>query len=308
MSETAELMANRWWRQGDGDFLESIAETILAIEARLAALEAANTSCRIAMTGVSVGGGGCGSAPTPEFVSFGVGGGGPTMMPTTTDGAVRPAVVRVGVGGGHDQEPKAVAHGGPFPSAVGESSRPVQSASETAAAGAGDTERESKPAASDGPGDGYRWVREGEVILASDEGEREVGVWGRVRHVMGLVCDEPCTYRRRIRPTVMEMRHALGVSRQDVARLTAERDAAHAERDAAIRERDEFKESWLSAADHATRLVSRRDAALAEVERHRMTQQERMILSSTPGTWTEMDWSRFLNAMMGYLDRTKEGE
>jgi hypothetical protein len=39
MSETAELMANRWWRQGDGDFLESIAETILAIEARLAALE-----------------------------------------------------------------------------------------------------------------------------------------------------------------------------------------------------------------------------------------------------------------------------
>ena len=59
-------------------------------------------------------------------------------------------------------------------------------------------------AASDGPGDGYRWVRENEVILASDEGEREAGVWGRVRYVMGQVCDEPCTYRRRITPATNE--------------------------------------------------------------------------------------------------------
>jgi uncharacterized small protein (DUF1192 family) len=62
--------------------------------------------------------------------------------------------------------------------------------------------------------------------------------------VIGRVCDEPGIYRRRITPaesvpddagrrlvagepmTVAEMRHALGVARHEIARLTAERDAA----------------------------------------------------------------------------------
>jgi hypothetical protein len=38
------------------------------------------------------------------------------------------------------------------------SSRSVQPATETAAAGAGDPEREGDPPASDGPGDGWRFV------------------------------------------------------------------------------------------------------------------------------------------------------
>jgi hypothetical protein len=98
--------------------------------------------------------------------------------------------------------------------ALEESSRPVQSAQETDAAASNDPVREGEPPASDGPGDGYRWVRAtwvratgpdrpGEVHGKEDECRDCLGIWRRVRHVIGRVCDEPCTYRRRITPAAI---------------------------------------------------------------------------------------------------------
>ncbi len=118
----------------------------------------------------------------------------------------------------------------------------------TAAAAANDPVREVKPAASDGPGDGYRWVRATEPDGPGEVHEEEdeylwCGNWRRVRLSIGQVCWEPGIYRRRITPaeavpddaarrlitgepmTVAEMRHALGVARQEIARLTAQWDA-----------------------------------------------------------------------------------
>jgi hypothetical protein len=85
-----------------------------------------------------------------------------------------------------------------------ESSRPVQPATETAAAASNDPVRDTE--ASDGPGDGWRWVKAtgpdgpGEVHGKEDECRDCLGIWRQVRHVIGRVCDEPCTYRRRITP------------------------------------------------------------------------------------------------------------
>jgi hypothetical protein len=133
-----------------------------------------------------------------------------------------------------------------------ESSRSVQPATETAAAAANDPVREGEPVASEGPGDGYRWVLAtgpdgpGEVHEEEDE-YLWCGNWRRVRLSIGLVCCEPGIFRRRVTPaesvpddagrrlvagepmTVAEMRHALGVARQEIARLAAERDTANQE-------------------------------------------------------------------------------
>jgi hypothetical protein len=74
----------------------------------------------------------------------------------------------------------------------------------TAAAASNDPVRDTE--ASDGPGDGWRWVKAtgpdgpGEVHGKEDECRDCLGIWRQVRHVIGRVCDEPCTYRRRITP------------------------------------------------------------------------------------------------------------
>ncbi len=162
----------------------------------------------------------------------------------------------------------------------------------TAAAAAGDPGREGEPAPSDGPGDGYRWVRAtgpdgpGEVHEEEDE-YLWCENWRRVRLSIGLVCCEPGIFRRRVTPaeavpddagrrlmagepmTVAEMRHALGVARQEIVRLAADLAAAR-----------------------------------AEVERHRMTMEERAILISTFGPLSSLSWQDFMHAMAKYLRRT----
>jgi hypothetical protein len=77
----------------------------------------------------------------------------------------------------------------------------------TAAAASNDPVRDTE--ASDGPGDGWRWVKAtgpdgpGEVHGKEDECRDCLGIWRQVRHVIGRVCDEPCTYRRRITPAAI---------------------------------------------------------------------------------------------------------
>ena len=92
-----------------------------------------------------------------------------------------------------------------------------------------------------------------------------------------LVAGEPMT--------AAEMMHALTVARQEIARLTAERDAA-------LRE--------------VKRLTAERDEALAEVERHRMTTDEResaLLAASMLASVND-----YGVRIRGYLERTKEGE
>ena len=139
--------------------------------------------------------------------------------------------------------------------------------------------------------------------------------------------------------TAAELMHALAVARQeivrlvsDVAMLTAELDEAKqrfrdyehmvmtgrneqhdslvAERDAARDEVTRLKSCHADAILIGNRMVSamrnQRDAALAEVERHRMTADERGAFESASwpfGTYTRMNPRR-----KAYLDRTKEAQ
>ena len=150
-----------------------------------------------------------------------------------------------------------------------ESSRPVQIAPEQATDGANDPERDNTD--NHGPGDGYRWVQKGEIILASDESEREaVGWWGPVRPwLVGRVCDTRCTYRRLVAgDPLSRCCHELANSQGIIERKNAE----------------------------IARLTAERDAALAGLERHRMTSEERDAVVNG------------LYCLAGYLDRTKEGQ
>jgi hypothetical protein len=83
-----------------------------------------------------------------------------------------------------------------------------------------------------------------------------------------LVAGEPMT--------VAEMRHALGVARQEIARLTAERDAALREREEEKQKLREY-EHWVMTGRSAQhdRLVAERDAANKEVNKLRLTDEER---------------------------------
>lgn len=152
-----------------------------------------------------------------------------------------------------------------------ESSRAVQSAPEAAAEEANDPGREGDhfaagsemvgtavPAASEGFGDGYRWVKVGEALEPGDE-LRIKGRWVRTRYP-GSACDEHCTYRRRIAPseavpddagrrlvngepmTAAEMQHALTVARQEIARLKADRNEAMGEIGLLTAQRDTARE------------------------------------------------------------------
>jgi len=236
--------------------------------------------------------------------------------------------------------------------ALEQSSRPVQSAPETAAAVANDPEREcepvdpivaagerlrkslSKDAATEGTSQADDvWLHQAREIAAQcwcDETTRHVEMVPELAEVMAhkiaawietaaLHAKNEAYWRERAERapsdslpddagrrlvagepmTVMEMQHALGVARQEIVWMTAERDVA-------IRERDELKRSWLSAIDHATRLMSRRDEALAEVERHRMTREEREAICCA--SWPFGVHNLMNPRRQAYLDRTKEGE
>ncbi|NDC73043.1 MAG: hypothetical protein EBZ62_06250 [Sphingobacteriia bacterium] len=113
----------------------------------------------------------------------------------------------------------------------------------------------------------------------------------RRAYVEGMACAEDRDFAN------MLIYH-VAVLRAEIARLTAERDS-HRSRVGSLRS------SVARLADLNASLTAQRDAALREVERHRMTEQEKMVLCSAPGTWTEMNWSRFLSAMRGYLERTE---
>jgi hypothetical protein len=184
--------------------------------------------------------------------------------------------------------------------------------------------------ASDGPGKGYRWVRLGETLEKSDEyfgsgGWKETGAHGQA-------CKYCPQYRRRTTPAdavpddagrrlvngepmnAAEMRHALGVARQDVARLTAERDAAIRERDQEKQKLREYEHMVMTGrSEQHDRLVAERDAALAEVERHRMTSEEREAVKE--GIWAceDITYGRGANqaeadTLRKYLNRTREVE
>jgi hypothetical protein len=76
-----------------------------------------------------------------------------------------------------------------------------------------------------------------------------------------------------------EMRHALGVARHEIARLTAERDAALRKRE---EEKQKFREyeHWVMTgrSEQHDRLVTERDTANKEVNRLRLTDEEREVL------------------------------
>jgi len=80
-----------------------------------------------------------------------------------------------------------------------ESSRSVHIAPETVAAAANDPEREGEPAASDGPGRGYRWVEVGEELERGDE-LWWVHAWQVTARSPGAICRDEKRYRRRITP------------------------------------------------------------------------------------------------------------
>jgi hypothetical protein len=82
--------------------------------------------------------------------------------------------------------------------------------------------------------------------------------------------------------TVAEMQHALGVARQEIVRLVSE----------------------------VAMLTAERDTASEEVERHRMTREERgaaSYFSFFHGSPREDD-ARSATILLGYLDRTNEVE
>ena len=54
--------------------------------------------------------------------------------------------------------------------------------------------------------------------------------------------------------------------------------------------------------------TAERERLRVEVERHRMTREEREALLSTFGALMDMRWQDFVEMMRGYLERTKEGE
>jgi hypothetical protein len=194
-----------------------------------------------------------------------------------------------------------------------ESSSPVQSAQKTAAAVANDPVREGEPVASEGPGDGYRWVLAtgpdgpGEVHEKGDECPDCLGIWRPVRHVIGRVCDEPGIYRRRITPAE-----------------SVPDDAAMRILDEATDIDDLVRRLHRAQHDAICRLVVERDTALAEVERHRMTSEERNAVTVAaavasppapfPSASVQYDDGRrvpvsvYAESLRGYLHRTKEGE
>jgi len=219
------------------------------------------------------------------------------------------------------------------------------------------------PATDDGPGDGYRWVNTGEALEADDELLRRGNGWGATL-LAGIGCGQPNTYRRRITPdaavdpivaagarlrksfpddagrrlvagepmTAAEMMHALTVAREEIARLTAERDAAKqrfreyehmvmtgrseqhdrlvAERDEAKAEVTRLKSCHADAILVGNRMVyamhAQRDEALRDVEKHRMTADERKAFESA--SWPFGTFPRMNPLRSAYLDRTREEE
>jgi hypothetical protein len=155
-----------------------------------------------------------------------------------------------------------------------ESSRSVQPATETAAAAANDPVREGEPVASEGPGDGYRWVLAtgpdgpGEVHEEEDE-YLWCGNWRRVRLSIGQVCWEPGIYRRRITP-------AEAVPDDAAMRIL---DEASDIDDWVRRIRESMKVAEMRirelAPDAAGRRLAERETANKEVNRLRLTEEER---------------------------------
>jgi hypothetical protein len=109
--------------------------------------------------------------------------------------------------------------------------------------------------------------------------------------VIGRGCDEPCTYRRRVTSaeavpddagrrlvagepmTVAEMRHAIGVARQEIVRLVSEVAAERVNSNRALESlwkcRDELNERRAEShrdGQEIARLTAERDAAIRERE------------------------------------------
>ncbi|NDC73044.1 MAG: hypothetical protein EBZ62_06255 [Sphingobacteriia bacterium] len=132
--------------------------------------------------------------------------------------------------------------------------------------------------------------------------------------------------------TPAEMMHALTVAREEIARLTAERDAAKqrfreyehmvmtgrseqhdrlvAERDEAKAEVTRLKSCHADAILVGNRMVyamhAQRDEALRDVEKHRMTADERKAFESA--SWPFGTFPRMNPLRSAYLDRTREEE
>ena len=157
-----------------------------------------------------------------------------------------------------------------------ESSRSVQPAtvSDAQPPAANDPVREGEPVASEGPGDGYRWVLAtgpdgpGEVHEEEDE-YLWCGNWRRVRLSIGQVCWEPGIYRRRITP-------AEAVPDDAAMRIL---DEASDIDDWVRRIRESMKVAEMRirelAPDAAGRRLAERETANKEVNRLRLTEEER---------------------------------
>jgi hypothetical protein len=170
--------------------------------------------------------------------------------------------------------------------ALEESSRPVQSAKETAAAAANDPVREGEPAASDGPGDGWRFVNVGERVERLDECYID-GEWRKVSHCGHLTTawyDNLC--RRRITP-------AEAVPDDAAMRILDESSDID---DWVRRIRESMKVAEMRirelAPDAAGRRLAERETANKEVNRLRLTDEEREAIewaAREADEWDEED-------------------
>jgi hypothetical protein len=167
---------------------------------------------------------------------------------------------------------------------------------------------ENVPAASNWPGKGYRWVLHGEAWEEGDErcvGENHhtgVHEWEKITGPLS-VCMRSTSVRRRLTPAeavpddagrrmvagepmnAAEMRHALGVAREEIVRLVSD----------------------------VAMLTAQRDTARDDVERHRMTEKERESVKE--GIWAceDITYGRGANqaeadTLRKYLNRTREVE
>jgi len=101
--------------------------------------------------------------------------------------------------------------------------------------------------------------------------------------------------------TVAELIHALGVAIEEIRRLTSEVERLEKETDE-LRGHSDFDDQQIA------KLTAERDAAMAEAHRHarhRMTREEREIIEELREYWTG---KHVADVLWRLLDRTKEGE